>query len=175
LGEYVIRVVGAVAYDSVHVEADPWIPLKVSWQLTMRTGLLNLYVRGSDGGYVEIRVDSQTGALAELVVIDDPPECPVPCSPPAAPLETGVPTLDRAMWEWRTTPDYTEPVSRDISIEQRLFYSTSESLVALRFADTEVARSLGSEDAQVGVSVDGELVCIVVKKPNVGMPAGYPV
>jgi hypothetical protein len=132
----VIKVVGSEPCESIHVEADPWIPLKVSWQLEVPTGLLNLYVRGVNGGYVEIRVDARTGAIVEVVVIEIPPDSSVRYSMPSDPSEVGVPTLDREIWERRVTPDYNEPANRDASIEQELSYSTSESSVARLFAES---------------------------------------
>ena len=170
-----IKVVGSAPCGAIQVTADPWLPLTVTWQLAARSGLLNLYVRGTSGGYVEMRIDERTGALAELVVIEAPPDKPLRCPVPSSPVATETVLLDREMWEWRVTADYTEPAKRDTSITQELSWSVSNDTISLLFGESPASQVVGSDDATVAFSDSGELVCIAVRKPDVELPPGYPV
>ena len=56
-----IKVVGRAACGGEESRADPWIPFIVNWRFEERAGTLNLYVRGENGGYLEMRVDERCG------------------------------------------------------------------------------------------------------------------
>jgi hypothetical protein len=173
-GDELIKIVGQVSCDTSDVQADPWIPLTVTWQLERGSGLLNLYVRGTSGGYLEMRVDESTRALVELVVIESPPETVSHCSVPDGLTTLGTVVLDRDIWQWRVTPDYTEPAKRDSSVLQELSWSVQGDTISLLFASSQPTLFVGAGDAQLGISESGELVCMVVRKPDVELPAGYP-
>lgn len=170
-----IRVVDSAPCGPIQVTADPWIPLTVKWQLAARSGILNLYIRGTDGGYVEMRVDEGTGALVELVVIDAPPDSSSRCSVPSDSVTAGTVVLDREIWEWRVTPDYVEPAKRDSTIIQPISWSLLGETISLMFNGSKASRFVGSNDAAAGISESDELVCITVKRPDVELPLGYPV
>jgi hypothetical protein len=146
----------------------------VNWQLEGRSGFLNLYIRGTDGGYVEMRVDERTGALAELVVIESPPGTARRCSVPGGSKSVGTLVLDREMWQWRVTPDYVEPVKRDVSIPQRLAWLVEDDMVSLQFGEPQASSFVSSGDAEFGISESGELVCMAVRTPDVAVPPDYP-
>lgn len=170
-----IRVVDCAPCGPIEVTADPGIPLSVKWQLAVRSGILNLYIRGIDGGYVEMRVDESTGALVELVVIQAPPDGPSRCSIPSDLPTSETVVLNREIWEWHVTPDYIEPARRDASVSQKLSWSVLDNTVSLLFGESEVSRLIGSPDAVVGISKSRELACMTVRLPNVELPQGYPV
>ena len=169
-----IRVIGHASCGATQVQADPWIPLTVNWQFEERSGLLNLYVRGANGGYVEMRVDECTGALLELVVIEAPPERVQHCSPSNISTISGTVVLDREMWQWRVTPDYVEPTTRDVSMLQDLSWSVQEDKILLLFSKARPTWLAGSNEAEFGISEAGELVCMAVSRPNIELPPGYP-
>jgi hypothetical protein len=173
-GDEVIKVVGQASCDASNVEADPWIPLTVTWQVERESGLLSLYVRGTSGGYVEMRVDESSRALVELVVIESPPEAVSNCSVPDDLTVLGTVVLDRDIWQWRVTPDYTEPAKRDASTLQDLSWSVQGDKISLRFATSQPSWFVGAGDVQFGISESGELVCMAVRKPDVELPLGYP-
>jgi hypothetical protein len=173
-GDEVIKVVGQASCDASNVEADPWIPLTVTWQLERGSGLLSLYVRGTSGGYLEMRVDESSRALVELVVIESPPEAVSHCSVPDDLTVLGTVVLDRDIWQWRVTPDYTEPAKRDASMQQELSWSVQGDKISLLFATSQPSWFVGAGDAQFGISESGELVCMAVRKPDVELPLGYP-
>lgn len=169
-----IKVVGHSPCTATQIQADPWIPLMVNWQLEGRSGLLSLYIQGTGGGYVEMRVDERTGALAELVVIESPPGTARRCSVPEGPKPTGTLVLDREMWQWRVTPDYVEPAKRDVSISQHLAWLVEGDTVSLQFGAPQASSFVSSGDVEFGISEYGELVCVAVRRPDVAVPADYP-
>lgn len=169
-----IKVVGHSPCAAAQIQADPWIPLMVNWQLEGRSGLLNLYIQGNDGGYVEMRVDERSGALVELVVIEAPPEAAQRFPVPEDSKNLGTVVLDREMWEWRVTPDYAEPAKRDVSILQHLAWSTQGDNVFLQFGDSQASWFVGSGDTKFAISESGELVCMAVRRPEVELPPDYP-
>lgn len=173
-GDEVIKIVGQASCDASDVQADPWIPLTVTWRLERGSGLLNLYVRGTNGGYLEMRVDESTRALVELVVIEAPPEMASHCSSARDLPALGTVVIDRDIWEWRVTPDYTEPAKRDASMRQELSWSVQGDKISLLFATSQPTWFVCAGDAQFGISESGELVCMAVRKPDVELPLGYP-
>jgi hypothetical protein len=173
-GVDVIKVVGSASAEGAQVSADPWIPLMVYWGTAAAMGHLDLYIDGSDGGYVELRVDAVTGALTELVVLESPPHRGAEYLAGEVSTQTGVPTIDLAMWEWRVTPDYEEPARKDARVKQRLSRWESASVVALQFSDDPPDHLLSAGDVRIGVSSSGELVCLIAEKPGVVVPPDYP-
>lgn len=169
-----IKIVGAMTCQDVSYEADPYTPLTVSWRIRVDDAPLYLYVRGEDHGYVELKVDPKTLALCKLILIDLPPPTDRSLSS-ALEHEGGLsPVLDRAQWVWRVTPDYEEPLRRDVDITERLYYSKSRDTFVLWFCGAPSARYLACSNAIVGVSADNEMVCVAVPTPPVVEPAGYP-
>ncbi|GIF69375.1 hypothetical protein Ais01nite_74100 [Asanoa ishikariensis] len=164
------KVLNGVACPGATASADPWIPLTVSWAVSLRGGPLYLYVRGDDGGYVELKVDPDSGALYALVIVDlpqhvdrsvkDAPTKPDPLSP----------VFDLGLWEWKNTPDYKESAKRDTDATSTLAYSTPGNLFALWFSGSPVSSYLECGAVRVGVSDVDELVGIVVNRPPVIEP-----
>jgi hypothetical protein len=169
----VIRILSDIPCSGSSSQADPWVPLTVSWQVSSHGAPMNLYVRGEDGGYVELKVDPETFALQRLVVVDVPPT-----SERIIERSTGIresaPVLDCNLWEWKTTPDYTEPMRRDADTTAPLSLSRDGESVALWFSNDEAARFLSCENVIVGVSGDAAMVCVIVPPPAIDEPIGYP-
>jgi hypothetical protein len=164
------KVLDGVGCPGASASADPWVPLSVLWQISLRGGPLYCYVTGDDGGYVELKIDPDSGALCALIVIDLPPLVDRPIG--EARIEPGSlsPVFDLELWEWKTTPDYKEPAKHDIDKVGTLARSTSGEFFVLWFAHCPVDRYLECGEARVGVSSDGELVNIVVRQPPVIRP-----
>lgn len=169
-----IKVAGHAPCEVADIQADPWIPLTVRWRFAEHAGLLNLYVSGADGGYVEMAIDERSGALVRLVVIEAPPETARHRAVPHGSITPGTVILDREMWQWRTTPDYKEPARRDASIHQDLSWSLQDDSISLLFSSSQPSWLIGSRDAEFAISASGELVRVTVKKPEVELPPGYP-
>jgi hypothetical protein len=169
----VVKVVGSAKCSSVTVEADYWIPLKVTWNVERRTGVLYLFVSGEDGGYVELKADEHTGALLQFVVVEAPPVS-TEHSWVAELAEEGTPLLDTAMWDWRITPDYAEPAGREISVVQRMSMSMGDRMLLVAVSDRPPSYFIGSAEARVGITDDGEMVCLVARNPQRDVPVGYP-
>jgi hypothetical protein len=131
---------------------------------------LRLYITGASGGYVEMKLDPDSGALYEVVVVDLPPlvEREVEAAPVADRAVS--PVLDRELWPWRITPDYREPMRRDIDITEELAYSRSSEVFSLLFSSSRVSSYLACENVKVGLSEDSELVSIVTPSPPIIEP-----
>ena len=164
------KVLGGAECPGATASADPWIPLTVSWQVSLLGGPLYLYVTGSDGGYVELKVDPNSGALYALVIVDLPPL--IDRTVESGPSEAGSlsPVFDLGLWEWKVTPDYKEPAKPDIDATIPLSYSTPGDLFALWFSGASTGRYLACGDARAGLSRRDELVNIVVPKPPIIRP-----
>lgn len=169
-GNLMLRVLGQIECLGATASADPWIPLTVTWQVGLRGGPLYLYVTGQEGGYVELKIDPDSGGLYALVIVDLPPQ--IERNVGHARVETGLntPVFDLGLWEWKVTPDYKEPVKHDIDVTSALGYSTPDDSFALWFSYSEVSHYLATGDVRVGVSLDGGLVTIVVPRPPVVEP-----
>lgn len=61
------------------VSTDPHIPLIVEWQFELWGDALYLSVTGDEGGFLELTVDSHSGALYRLVLLNVPPFTPSTC------------------------------------------------------------------------------------------------
>jgi hypothetical protein len=150
--------------------ADPWIPLAVSWQVSLRGGPLYLYISGHEGGYVELKVDPDSGALYALVIVDLPPVIERAVDEALIVPGSRSPVFDVDLWEWKVTPDYKEPAERGLDATSVLGYSTPGDLFALWFSESAVSRYFECGEARVGVSDVDELVSIVVRQPPVVKP-----
>lgn len=157
-----ISVLDSVDCSEVLVEVDPWIPMKVTW-ITPRTGqLLYLRVSGEDGGEVELKIDSMTGALLQAVVIDAPPGSGGFDSLPDAAHSGGrVPVLDRSVWDRKQTPDYSEPAHSVAWRKSSLRMVRQNSVITLAISSQVAVRYVGCDSVRVGVAADGGLVNIV--------------
>lgn len=162
----VIRATGLVSCTAAVAEADPWIPLKVSWPVERHGGALNLYLRGAGGGYVELRSDEVSGALTELVVIDTPPDgdrTPDTSAPEAADRTV---VLDAEMWEWKVTPDYREPARRDTTMTTDLTLAVAGGQTTVWFGTAEPVRFAIAGTVRAGLTAQDELICVSVPTPE---------
>lgn len=164
------KVLAGAECPGATASADPWIPLTVSWQVSLRGGPLYLYVTGHEGGFVELKVDPDSGALHALVIVDLPPAINRSVDNALAEAGSRSPVFDLDMWEWKITPDYKEPSKRDIDLTSPLAYSAPDDLFALWFSDSHVTHYLECGEARVGISGVSELVSIVVRRPPVIKP-----
>lgn len=160
-----LKVLNSVKCSGATSSADPWIPLTVSWQVDLRGGPLYLFLTGRHGGFVELKVDPDSGALYALVIVDLPPV--VDRRVESAQVEPGslVPVFDLNLWEWKVTPDYREPSRRDIDVNSELAYSMTEDLLVLWFSESAVREYFACGDIRVGIAASGELVSVVVPRP----------
>ncbi|SFF11777.1 hypothetical protein SAMN05421541_106165 [Actinoplanes philippinensis] len=156
--------------SSSTAEADPWVPLKVSWEVPRLDGALYVNLTGTGGGLVELRVDGASGALFELVVVDELPtvrrDLPV-----ALPEDSGqAAEVDRDIWEWKVTPDYREVAKRTLDRSAELGISHHAGLTTVWLGAAEPARLLRAAAVRVGVAASGELVCVSTPTPEVVDP-----
>lgn len=164
------KVIAGVECPGAEACADPWVPLSVSWQVMLRGGPAYLYVTGQNGGYIELKVDPDTGALYALIVVDLPPITSRIAEP--APVEGGSqsPVFDLGLWEWKVTPDYKELAKRDVDATSMLAHSTQGNFFVLWFSSSSVGRYLQCGGVRVGISRGGELVNVMVQRPLVAKP-----
>jgi hypothetical protein len=157
-----IAVVGSVPCANALVSYDPWIPLKISWQLPRLDQPLYLRVSGEAGGELELKVDPDSGALLAVIVITAPPEGEPLIELPAAVDPNGrTPVLDKAQWEWKETPDRVEPINRVATTRARLGLARQGDVHTLVFSDEAVAEYVSCGSVRVGVAADGALVNVV--------------
>jgi hypothetical protein len=146
----VIRVAGESACSGSMVEFDPWIPLSITWLPRPLGHLFYLRASGSRGGDVELKVDPETGALVQVVVITAPPaldgigEIDLPAEP-----EYLVPVMDGSF------EGSVESLTADLG-----FLRTKDHL-RLSFTDRNPSRYLWCGGIRVGVTDDGILIDVV--------------
>lgn len=163
-----IAIAGEVACASATVEHDAWIPLNVSWWPRAQDQPLYLFLRNDDGLDVEFKVDRETGALVEVVVIGTPPAGwgDVTELGPAYPngVLTGKrPALDLSMWERPDEEPWDlnrSPVS--LSVPEMVLQRGVHRLV-LRVSPATPDRWLTCDAVAVGVSASGTLICVVAR------------
>lgn len=142
------------------VASDHLIPLSIAWPVVLDDAPLYLFVSDPRGGYVELKVDADTGALVGLVVIDLPSMIEREIPSEEAESTPGVPVLDVSLWPWRVTPDDREPLRRDIDLKQGLAYTLTADLCIVWFSRAVVDRFLVSGEVRVGISSADELVLV---------------
>ncbi|MGY4645844.1 hypothetical protein [Cellulomonas sp. URHB0016] len=154
-----IKIVGTVSCQSAFSEPDPWIPLKVTWGDLAPAPRLYLFVSDPRQGYVELKIDPDSGALRGFVVINLPAMVDRELEP-AIVRDRQIALLDLGNWPWKVTPDYSEPERLDIDIESSLACSSSHNRLVIWFSDEPIAKFLQVESIRIGVSSGGELVAI---------------
>ena len=165
-----LKVLAGAACLGATVSADPWVPLTISWHLSMQGGPLRLYLTGDEGGYVELNVSPDSGALSRLVLVNVPPTTDRIFEVPGGAAEQLSPVLDLGLWEWKVTPDYREPASRDAELSSTLTYSKRSDEFTLWFSGSPVVRIITCGKVCVGVSQDNEMVAIRVPTPEIVEP-----
>jgi hypothetical protein len=97
----------------------------------MLCGPLYLLVNGDQGGYVELKVDPNSGALCGLVVVDLPLYVERAVVPAEVLAGSNVPVLDLDIWEWKVTPDYKEPLKNHADDVSPLAHSHPDGALLL--------------------------------------------
>ncbi|HEY8374683.1 MAG TPA: hypothetical protein VIL00_18285 [Pseudonocardiaceae bacterium] len=158
-----IKVVKRVECGGVEVENDPYIVLDVSWRVKARADTLYLMVRGLEGGYVELKVNSTDGALVELIVIERPPEVDGFDNLPVSGSGQGclTPALDLDLWPWKITPDYSEPAVKIARVESKLGMCIRAGVVTLMLSGADPVEFIGGGPVRVGIGQNGEMACVV--------------
>ncbi|WP_146167730.1 hypothetical protein [Micromonospora sp. MH33] len=145
------------------MEADAYIPLKVSFDVTQGGQPLYLRLRGELGGEAELKIDPVSGALVQVTVIDPPPEVDhAPAATSTSESENCVPVLDRYLWPWKRTPDYEEPVRRVIHQAAHLGMSGNQQPSYVEFSTGRAVGSYRCGPVVFGVSAQEELVNMVI-------------
>ena len=67
-----VEVLGETAAASVSVETDQWVPLTVKWDTPNTGQALFPYFEDPGEGFVELKIDSDTGALLGFVILNLP-------------------------------------------------------------------------------------------------------
>lgn len=161
-----IRVVGEVSCDAATVERDPWIPLKVSWWPRGQVQPLYMRVTGRSGGEIEMKADPATGALLEVIVIEEPRDSGPRdefVAGPGHPSSNATPLLERSLWGLREGDDVGlghAPAFLDVpDLAMRRWGDTA----VIYFSAAPVAREVRCDAVTVGVAAGDTLVSIGVR------------
>ncbi|WP_413799201.1 hypothetical protein [Streptomyces iranensis] len=151
------------------LESDPWIEFKVIWDAAGPRQPLYWIIDGAYGGSVEVKVDPDTGALLQVIVIDSPPSAPsVERVGVAEVADRSVPVIDRTEWGVKDNPDYSEPAVRKVQSVEELSFSRHGGRLALGFSSVKpVVRLIRCGQVSVGVSEDG-MLCEVLAECDPG-------
>ena len=141
-------------------EIDPYIALTVNWSIGRRGDALNLFVQDPDQGYVELSVDSRTGELFHFVVIDEPRRVEPRADTSSVQVHQSSVVVDRRLWPWKVTPDYTEPSNRAADLTMPLRMTSNDHSIAVRFSQSPVAEYFIAGTVRVGATARGELAVI---------------
>lgn len=154
-----LKVSGRLPCSDVQVAEDPYLPLKVTWDVSTPGGVLYAFFEGGDGGYVELKFSRENFALYQLVVVDSPPEKSIEHYPVDVPIQIeSSPCVSPSTWKWRTTPDYQEVEDEAVDrICGPLSVMKSSSMYILRFSDDWPVERMASGAAAVGVSAEGTI------------------
>lgn len=153
-----IQTTGTAPCQGSTAECDPWVPLRISWHDNGRQPLY-LMVTGTNGGYVEIKVDPETGALVGLTVIDLPPMVAGPAPETSGSTEEAVvPTLDVTLWPHRDQLATDRRVAR---AECGLGACPSPGRFTLVFSAEPSSRRTQCGGTTVELSASGELTRVI--------------
>jgi hypothetical protein len=162
-----IRAIDKISCIDVYVESDPYVPLTVTWNTG--SGKLPLYwrINGSTGGELEVKIDPESRALMELIVITEPPAgagYPMPTKLPDR--EAGIPVFDCTPWGSIKNPDYTDFRTRIVTSNDKVNFSRRENIAYLTFPGQQAARILECGSSQVWLADDGSLTAVVAHLPH---------
>lgn len=155
-----IRTIGEWEFDAVHIESDYYIPFKVTWWPKSRALPLVMMIKGSNGGYVELKVDPDTGALLAVIAVTSPPvltEDPRPTRKVGDVRQGKGARLSIAPWP-QDVPTHGWNVLHVESQELAMY--RAGDVTVLRFSQEPVATWLGNRHVVVGVSKNGSLVTV---------------
>ena len=162
-----LKVIGENECIAVQVEADPWIPLTVTWAAGSGEQPLYWRVSGSRGGEVEVKVDPVRGALFEVIVIDPPPvsvtEGKLRHGREGVTADPGVAVVDLSPWGVVKNPDYSDFASRIIRSTEDLSFTSMPDRACLSISENPTARILVCDGVQVHLGEDGTLVGVIAQ------------
>ena len=90
-----VRTVGVAASTGAVLETDRWVPLMLEWDCVISDAPLNLFIKAPTHGFVELKIDPDTGALIGFVIIDLPHEDGQGRTLHNIPTQPGTPIIDR--------------------------------------------------------------------------------
>lgn len=155
-----IQIVGEWEYEFVQDESDYYIPFSVSWWPRKPTFPLSMMITGVEGGYVELKVDPDTGGLLEVIAIITPPllaEDPRPARVMSDVREGKSARLSRSLWPQACRPDSWNVIR--VAVQDLALYQAADVAV-LRFSQEPIVRWLGDRHVVIGVSKDGALATV---------------
>ncbi|MER5750103.1 hypothetical protein [Streptomyces sp. NPDC002088] len=154
-----LKIEGLAPCDGSTVEVDPWVPLKVSWDVDREAQPLYLLIAGASGGYLELKVHPESGALLSLTVIDLPVEVGyVELKSPAEIIDSLVPVFDVAEWgDVSGIP----PGKRMVRLESEMTYSQSPDRFVLSFSCEDSRSRVRCGSASVEISESGGLARLI--------------
>lgn len=165
-----IHVVGEADCSSAAVESDDWIPLKVSWWPRRQVQPLYLRITGANGGEAELKVDPATGALVQVIVIDEPPALPEDPSDRKASDDAVLnktPAIDRSPWGLRDESEG-DVVGRPpvFTVMQDLAIYRRAGVALLKFSSNPAVEWMRCDGVVVGISADRTLVSVEAQLPS---------
>ncbi|WTO35030.1 hypothetical protein OG399_33720 [Streptomyces achromogenes] len=161
-----IKTIGTAACTAVAVESDPYIPLTISWSSENKRQPLYWRITGKAGGELEIKVDAQSGAIRELVIIEAPPKAIGADTPDSREAEAGIPVFNRSPWGISTNPDYSEFKAGVVTSTEDLSFSMENGTIKLAFSTKRAVRALVCDNVQIYLAGDGSLSAVVVQSPS---------
>lgn len=161
-----ITTIGVAASTGTVLATDRWVPLMLEWDCIISDTPLYLFIKDPTHGFVELKIDRDTGALIGFVIIDLPHEDGQGRTLHAVPSKPGSPIIDRDLWPWKVTPDYREPANRDLDMTLPLASSVHDDRLTVWIGDGQPEVNLTTEDVTVTIGHDGTLLAIAVPWPK---------
>ena len=152
-----IRLTGAAVDAGLMVESDRWMPLKCTWNVALRDMPQYIRVSGEMGGELELKVDSDTLFLYQLIVLEWAPRLDVDraFSWEFASGETdSVPQFDTSTWSQHSDGSLLRMARTRVSMST----SVVDRRIALRLDSIMPHAYIGRGLARFGVSQQRELV-----------------
>ncbi|QPL06037.1 MULTISPECIES: hypothetical protein [Actinomyces] len=162
----VVRTVGVAPSTGTLIETDRWVPLMMEWDSVISDAPLYLFIREPADGFVELKIDPDTGALIGFVIIDLPQEDGRGRTLHGVPAKAGTPVVDRDMWPCKVTPDYREPAKRNVDMSLSLASSVDDNCLTVWIGEGQPEANLTTEDVAVTIGRDGALLAISVPWPK---------
>jgi hypothetical protein len=151
-----LKIKGLMSCGGCIAEVDPWVPLKVSWDVERDMQPLYLLISGISGGYVELKLHPASGILMSLIVIDLPPEVQhVAVESPGEVSDLSVPVFD--ITAWRDVAEVSTE-RRVVKVDEHLTYSKSMGSFILGFSGEAPKSRIRCGDIWVDITESGRLV-----------------
>lgn len=155
-----VSIVGVVDCGEVAVEIDFYTSLTVEWYPASPGPSTSIDFEGINGGDFALDMDDETGRLRRATLLIDPPLDEDLVMRADVPERTGRVLVDLSVFSGQ--PSYLSKVN----VSALLRYRDTGTHILVAVSNADIAEYVSCGGVRVGVSGQGEIVCVEAPKPD---------